>query len=174
MISIKEIENKASTIIKELGDNTSPVKVDRIAAKLDVKIIEHDLGSNVSGVLYIDRGKGIIGYNPEESEVRKRFTLAHELGHYILHRFNSELFVDHKQFKAVFRDQESSTGEIKQEREANAFAAALLMPKDLLVKEIKKLSFDLGGDDDMISELAQIFNVSTQAMAYRMANLGLF
>src|SRR5574343_470703 len=89
--------------------------------------------------------------------------------------FDKELFVDQKKFKVMFRDEMSSTGEIKQEREANAFAAALLMPKSLLIREIQKLPFDLADEDEnVVVKLAQKFEVSTQAMAFRMANLGLF
>jgi Zn-dependent peptidase ImmA (M78 family) len=173
MMNLKLIEKKAAQIVKEFNGNTIPVDVKLIAKEIGLEIKAQDLGDNVSGVLFIDKGKGVIGYNPSESPVRRRFTIAHEVGHYVLHRLNKELFVDHKQFKAVFRDSESSTGEFAQEREANAFAAALLMPRDLLIKEIENTPFDLGGDD-LISGLAKIFRVSTQAMAYRMANLNLF
>lgn len=175
MISIKAIESKASQIVSEINGQRTPVDVKKIARHLGLEIREHDLGENISGVLFIDKGRGIIGLSPNENIVRKRFTIAHELGHYVLHRLNKELFVDHKQFKAVFRDQESSTGEIEQEREANAFAAALLMPKHLLIEEIKKVMFDLGDDqDDVIKKLADTFKVSSQAMTYRIANLNLF
>jgi Zn-dependent peptidase ImmA (M78 family) len=175
MNNIKVIEKKASLLVSEINGNKPRVDVEKIATTLGLEMKEHDLGSNVSGVLFIDKGRGIIGYNPNESNVRRRFTIAHELGHYILHRFDKELFVDHKQFKAVFRDHESSTGEKRQEREANAFAAALLMPKHLLMKEIEKVPLDLADDDnDGILELAKKFEVSTQAMAFRIANLNLF
>lgn len=65
-------------------------------------------------------------------------------------------------------------GEIKQEREANAFAAALLMPKNMVLREVQKFHFDLAGEDEnMIKKLADKFEVSTQAMTYRIANLNL-
>ena len=175
MMSIKNIEIKAVQIISDINCYSAPVNVRKIAENLGLEIKEHDLGENVSGVLFIDKGKGIIGLSPNESQVRQRFTIAHELGHYILHRLNKEMFVDHKQFKAVFRDHVSSTGELEQEREANAFAAALLMPKDLLLMEIDNVIFDLGEEDyDAIKSLATKFQVSTQAMTYRIANLNLF
>ncbi len=174
MSSIKIIERKAERIVADTCGSRPPVKVDKILNELGLSYKEHDLGVNVSGVLYIENGKGFIGYNPDESEVRRRFTLAHELGHYILHRFDRELFVDQKKFKVMYRDESSSTGEIKQEREANAFAAALLMPKDMVLREVQKFIFDLAGEDeDMIKKLADKFEVSTQAMTYRIANLNL-
>ena len=175
MSGIKSIEKRAEKLVAEHCANRLPVNIEKIIQKLGLLYKEHDLGANVSGVLFIENGQGIIGFNSGESNVRKRFTLAHELGHFILHRFDKELFVDQKKFKVMFRDEMSSTGEIKQEREANAFAAALLMPKSLLIREIQKLPFDLADEDeDVVSKLAQKFEVSTQAMAFRMANLGLF
>lgn len=174
MSSIKIIERKAEKIVSDFCGSRPPVNVSNIIKKLGLIHKEHDLGANVSGVLYIEKGTGIIGYNSGESPERRRFTLAHELGHYILHRFDKELFVDQKKFKVMYRDESSSTGELKQEREANAFAAAILMPKEMLLKEIQKFHFDLAGEDeDMIKKLAAKFEVSTQAMTYRIANLNL-
>ena len=47
------------------------------------------------------------------------------------------------------------------------------MPKYLVEQEVEKLNFDLGSDD-ALATLADRFDVSTQAMAYRLANLGIF
>lgn len=172
--SIRNIEIRASQLAEKYSDKKKKyVDVDEIAVKLNLEVTAHDLGANVSGVLYIDKGKGTIGYNKSESEVRRRFTVAHEIGHFILHRLDNEIFVDRKVFK-MYRDDNSTTGEIKQEREANAFAAALLMPEVKLKKELRKLTFDFGDDqDDGIKSLAETFKVSTQAMAYRISNLQL-
>ena len=56
--------------------------------------------------------------------------------------------------------------------EANAFAAALLMPARLVRGEIKKRKLDLDDEDDL-SALAKQFHVSASAMSYRLVNLGL-
>lgn len=174
--SMRNIELRAAQLADKYSDKKKKhVDVNEIAEKLGLQVTAHDLGANVSGVLYIDKGKGTIGYNDTESEVRQRFTIAHEVGHFILHRLENEIFVDKKEFKVLFRDDKSSTGEIKQEREANAFAAALLMPRERVIKELDKMKFDLGDDkEDVIKELANTFKVSTQAMMYRISNLELF
>lgn len=170
----KSIENHAQRILEEMKIKRPAVNVEKIAKERGLKVLPYELGDDVSGVLYVDKGKGTIGYNPTESEVRRRFTIAHELGHYELHRLNKEIFVDNKQFKVLFRDQRSSTGEVIIEQEANAFAAALLMPKHLLTKEIAKKQIDLSDDNsDVIKELAAKFKVSSQAMTFRIANLNL-
>jgi len=73
-----------------------------------------------------------IGYNSFESEVRQRFTLAHELGHFILHSDNKDdyLFVDNA--KVMFRTNKTSNQDYRREREANIFAASILMPQSLI------------------------------------------
>ena len=92
----------------------------------------YSLGQDISGLLAIENNQGTIGYNQNESRVRRRFTIAHELGHYELHKNQSALFVD-KQFK-IYRSQNSSTVNNNQEleKEANAFAAAVLMPEEFI------------------------------------------
>ncbi len=173
--SNRHIETNAAQLAEKYSDkNKTYVDVKLVAEKLGLTVEPHDLGPNISGVLYIDKGKGTIGYNKFESPVRQRFTIAHEIGHFILHRLQSEIFVDKKEFKVMYRAEHSVKGDAKQEREANAFAAALLMPKERLTKELQELSFDLGDDqDDAIQRLAELFKVSTQAMAYRISNLNL-
>lgn len=112
-----------------------------------------------------------VQYNP--CPVRSRFSIAHELGHYLLHKDSRSLFIDKRNFAVYHRNELSSTGEDRLEIEANRFAAALLMPTDMLRNEITKNDFDLG-DEEVQSSLAKRFNVSTQAMAYRLASLGMF
>ena len=167
-----QIEKITSNLLQEIKSLKPPVQVEEIAQNLGLKILPYDLGEKVSGVLVIKNGKATIGYNRTESFVRRRFTIAHELGHYFLHRTTRDLFID-KQFKVLFRDESSSSGEIKQEQEANAFAAALLMPEELLKEEIKKLDLDLA-DEDAIKKLATAFKVSTIAMTFRISNLKIF
>lgn len=170
---IRRIEKITTQILEQLNIKELPIPVERIVLERGLEIKPYDLGENVSGVLVINNGVGVIGYSPKEKRVRQRFTIAHELGHYELHRHESEtgLFID-KQFKVEFRNQDSSTGEIKREREANAFAAALLMPEKLLIKEIEKYHLDLS-DDDSYNELAKHFDVSVSAMTFRINNLNI-
>ena len=168
----RRIERLAFQILEKFQIDELPVPVDQIAKKMGLEIQPYDLGENVSGVLVIDKGKGTIGFNNKESKVRKRFTIAHELGHYVVHYANNGIFID-KNFKIEFRDQESSTGELLKEQEANAFAAAILMPEKFLIREIEARQLDLS-DDGSLNELAKTFNVSTTAMSFRLANLNLF
>lgn len=167
----KKIEKIATQILDENKIDKLPIPINEIAFKRGLAVKSYDLGENVSGVLVINDGTGFIGYNPNESKVRQRFTIAHELGHYELHNNESVLFVD-KQFKVEFRNQNSASGEVIYEREANAFAASILMPEKILINEIKNHHFELS-DDDNLQELAKLFNVSVSAMTFRLMNLKL-
>lgn len=165
----EDIEIKASNLLDELKAMAAPVRVDAVAHRMGLLVEEIPLGDEVSGVLVIENGQGTIGVNKNHAPARKRFSIAHEIGHYVLHRKESELFID-KKFAAVFRDNKSSTGEHRIEIQANLFAASLLMPRYLLEKEIKVLGLDLG-DDLILESLAGKFEVSVQAMTYRLSNL---
>jgi Zn-dependent peptidase ImmA (M78 family) len=168
----KKIEELTSKLLQELNINKIPIPISEVAERKGLKVMPYDLGENVSGVLVIKDGMATIGVNPLEGKVRQRFTIAHELAHYELHRHLGDLFID-KDFKVHFRDQNSSTGEILKEQEANSFAAAILMPKEMLVKEIRKNEFNLL-EEESVKKLAKLFDVSIAAMTYRIANLNLF
>jgi Zn-dependent peptidase ImmA (M78 family) len=178
MNRVKRAEKKAYKLLENLNINQIPIPVEEIAKQLDIKIsyepFEGDL--SVSGLLYRDNSDTIIGVNSNESDKRQRFTIAHELGHFILHE-GDQLHVDHN-FKVNFRDNVSSQGTNFNEIEANAFAASLLMPENL-VRETYEITISNGVDpfsDDHSEEvalLAKLFNVSQTAMLIRLGKLGL-
>ena len=71
------------------------------------------------------------------------------------------------------RNDVSSTATDDDEIEANAFAAALLMPREQVVNEVESLYRQALDREQLIASLAKRFNVSTEAMSYRLINLGL-
>jgi Zn-dependent peptidase ImmA (M78 family) len=164
-------EAKAEEILRRFSVDEPPVPVERIVRHLGLKLEATGLGDDVSGVLVVQNGRGIIGVNSSHARQRQRFSIAHELGHFLLHSSNSRVFID-KGYFAAFRDSHSSTGQSKREREANAFAAALLMPKALVSGSVDRHQFDLA-DDGYVEKLANLFQVSKQAMTIRIVNLGL-
>lgn len=171
--TIQYIKKEADAILLKWGVNSLPIKIEDLAKRSGVQVSPYNFEEEISGVLVIQNGEGVIGYNQSESRVRRRFTIAHELGHYILHREQSSMFMD-KGFNAIFRSVNSGLSEATQilEREANTFAAYILMPDHLLKHEINQIGFDLGSEDE-IKNLAKIFDVSSQAMYYRILNSGL-
>jgi Zn-dependent peptidase ImmA (M78 family) len=157
------------------SDHTSgdlPVPVEEIASKLGVTIVVETLDRNVSGMLFRQGDHRAIGVNSAHAKVRQRFTIAHELGHLRLHP-GKELILDHVRLN--LRDDISSLGTDREEREANAFAAELLMPRAEVISEVRRV-LDRGGTTDarFIADLGVLFDVSEQAMEFRLVNLGLW
>ena len=168
----EQIAERAKAILLETDTYRLPVPVDVVANRLGLRVEAAPLGKNVSGLLVLIDELGVIGYNSNHPQVRQRFTIAHEIGHFILHQGQDSLFIDEKYGAVYHRNVESSGGEDFREIQANGFAAALLMPKDLVSAELSKSGFDLG-DESALVELARKFKVSSQAMAFRLANLDL-
>lgn len=168
-MSTRKAEKKAAAILAQLGIESPQVDVEMVASRLGIRLEKADLGEEVSGVLVRSGGQAVIGVNWAHHPNRRRFTIAHELGHYVLHQGGT--FID-KGTWARFRDEQSGSGTDQEEIEANAFAAALLMPDEWVIKEYQQLPFD-PADDMALTALASTFGVSSQAMSIRLANLGL-
>jgi Zn-dependent peptidase ImmA (M78 family) len=172
MTGFNNPELKAAELLEKVGIDRPAVPVDLIAEHLGLEIVRSDLGADVSGILVVDDGHGVIGVNESHVLVRQRFTIAHEIAHFVLHRDQLPVFIDtqQRQFAAAFRDADSATGEKRREVEANAFAAALLMPEIFLRQEIKTVAPDLE-DDAVVAVLAERFKVSKTAMSFRLENV---
>lgn len=139
-----------------------PVPVDPIfmARELGLAVQVVALEPGVGGMLVNQPGKQPTIYlSADDHRNRQRFTCAHELGHWMkrLGRANDWAFVDR-------RDQLSGRGTDPSERYANGFAAALLMPAEL----VQSLSRHMTAE-----RMARHFNVSPQAMGVRLTTLGL-
>ena len=172
----KNAQKKAYELIEHFNVTTLPVPVIEIAQNLSIEVIPFDLGNKASGILVIENGKGKIGYNPADNKARQRFTIAHELGHYQLHMKKNQheaIFID-RDFLVKYRNQKNYTAhEFAQEQQANAFAAALLMPEHFVRAELDKEIYENMDESDTISNLAKVFHVSNVAMTYRLTNLNI-
>jgi len=135
---------------------TAPVKVGEIAKALGVRVVISELPRGVSGKLSREsEDHWVIRVNRHEHKNRQRFTIAHEIAHFVLHR--SE--IKHELTDDTFY--RSGLSE-RREWEANRLAAEILMPWDLLRQEMQ------GGQKRSPAELAEIFGVSEAAMHIRL------
>ena len=172
---LNKAKQKAENILEQFKIDKPSVPVKDIVKKLNINLISYDLGEDVSGILVIENNIATIGYNPSNSKVRQRFTIAHELGHFLLHgQAKNEVFID-KDFIVKYRSEKKYTNtEIRQEQEANAFAANLLMPRFMLHAAITQKNHDSLDEPEFISAMAKIFDVSVPAMTFQIANSNLF
>lgn len=170
----KMIRRLVEELLERKGISEPPVRVDEIAQHCGLKVRAQAVqNSDISGFILRTGKDAIIGVNSQHAAVRQRFTIAHELGHYLIHAQGvNEVHVDRK-FGVQFRDSLSSEGIDRDEREANLFAAELLMPKHFIEADLASVDkMDLVGDDVFIEKLARRYGVSSQAMVFRLANLG--
>ncbi|MDE6044233.1 MAG: ImmA/IrrE family metallo-endopeptidase [Helicobacter sp.] len=155
-IYIKEV---ADIILREYN-KPFPIDVIEIAKSYGLEVLEGNFDRpDVSGMLDMSTGKPRIIVAASDSFVRKRFSIAHEFGHFVLQHQKRE----GKQRMVSYRDSVSKMGFDIEEIEANFFAANLLMPTD----EVMKLYH--GGYSS--GEMAEYFNVSMSAMLNRIGAL---
>lgn len=144
-----------------------PVDVISIAKNYGIDVYEAEFDNEISGVIRYDnkKEKFEIIVNKNNAWVRKRFTIAHELGHYFLHRDmleNNDIHIDTLyRASAIQVDEETK----EREKEVDYFAGALLMNEKVIEKLIQSYE---------ISEMAKILDVSYSAMTVRLNILGLF
>ncbi len=138
----------------------APVNLEAIARDLDIPVEFTDLGDGIAGHIIRDRRKSpksgfFIRINSTQHSNRQRFTLAHEIAHYILHRdlIESGLVDD-----TMYRSEISG----HYETQANRMAADIIMPRALVRQEARK-----GHSDEV---LARLFGVSLAAMRIRLEN----
>ncbi len=160
----------AEKLLIDYGITEAPVPVYRIAKDCGARISADYLEADLSGFFYRDSKQAVIGVNTHHPRVRKNFTVAHELGHFLLHD-QAQLKVDHE-FHVRLRNDLSSQGTNESEREANFFAASLLMPKEFLKEDLEGREYVDLVDDKFLRGLARKYGVSVQALVNRLKNLG--
>lgn len=155
----KELEEFAQEILVKNDMYKIPVDLISLANILNIEVYEQELENKISGAIRYSKEdkRYTILLNKKDNNNRKRFTLAHELGHFFLDKElleSDEIHID-----ILYRCSD------EKEKEIDYFAGALLMPKRLI-----EIMYE---DNPSISELAEIFEVSESAMTVRLDILGL-
>jgi len=148
--------NLARKLLNDVGIKEPPISLWKIIKHLqkkysasDLNVISFNFGEKVSGMLVLSDEQATIGYNPSEHWYRRRFTIAHEIGHFLLgHTCNKSY--DDDNFH---------------ETEANHFAAELLMPIELLKKDC--------GNGYNLENIARRYTVSKEAMCRKLMSANL-
>jgi Zn-dependent peptidase ImmA (M78 family) len=172
-MSLRTARYQGEALAEAFGFTKPPVDVEHIARRLGLRVVDFDLGDDISGLLISKGDSTTIAVQEGDHPNRKRFTIAHEIGHFRLrHQFEpgEHVHVDRGHLITP-RNSRSSTGIDSKEIEANQFAASLLMPSKLLMRSIKSLKVK-SLRDDQVAKLAEDFEVSEQAMTIRLSTLG--
>lgn len=157
----KNPEVEAKKVQQAFGGGV-PVNPISIAQLMDVKVMSVKFKDTaIDGAVRNVDGDRTIYVKEGLPPARARFTVAHEIGHIIANEDDES-----KSYGYIdYRRQMCGTTGTDEEKFANAFAAALLMPADKVRDAVKFF--------ESTSSLAEYFGVSSEAMTYRLQNLGL-
>lgn len=154
MVNYNAAKQAAETIWKEMCISTPPLPILEVVENYGLSVFEVSFTEQPNASGLIDVEKKIIYINEQDTPAHKRFTIAHELGHLLLHD-NEEISL--KPELAVYYRKPIGGEILDYEKEANWFAANLLVPMFLLKKYT-----DLSD-----AEAAELFAVSQQVIRYR-------
>ncbi len=172
----KEVKQIAEKFCADYGISDYPVKIIQICNENGLEVFEEYLEPDVSGLIVVDEKpwekygtNQFILVNSMESAVRRRFTIAHELAHFVLHRNGSRLFA-HRDMAAEGAVRSSM------EQEANYFAANILMPEKLVREKVEDLRDRIWSKIPgfvLVKEIADHFLVSESAAEVRLKQIGI-
>lgn len=158
----------AQALLKQLPDVSKAIPIEEVALALDIQEIEERVFTGREAELITDAAKsaGRIGVRAGARPSRRRFSIAHELGHFLNdgHRPTRG-----GRFACTARDFASPFGEVRharQEREANLFAIEVLTPRPSLARHLK-----LSAEIDQALKIASCFEVSIEAALRRYVDL---
>jgi len=141
-----------------------PVKLGQIARELGVSINISSMNTGISGQIMREGDHYLIRVNRHEARERQRFTIAHELAHFLLHKSVIDSSPDGIKDNVLYRSGEPE----RIEYEANRLAADIVMPMNLVEKVLHE-EFNGVVTEATIESLAARFQVSKAAMEIRLS-----
>lgn len=167
MFTIEQFLDEKDKKIFQKYRGRIPFQVVEFASEIGLEVFEDNLGESISGKIEKKpNGNFVIYVNEKDSPTRQVFTIAHELGHYFRHKsfFETNTILEEpvsSLYNTFQKDRSHYSEEEKtREKEANEFAAELLMPETVVRQKWNELNGSL-------SRIAKYFNVSEIAMAFR-------
>jgi len=161
----------AKELVRALELSEPPVDVETVAHRCGVLIVDGSFHGSVSGVVITLEESAVIGIDLKLTqsqerfgrvyEQRRRFLIAHHLGHHLLGHHERL----HIHFTSHSEQGEPPDHDWRHEREANEFAAELLMPEGIVRRAV--------GEEEPVERMAERFLVTPLMLAYRLIGLGL-
>jgi Zn-dependent peptidase ImmA (M78 family) len=159
-------EKLISVILRHHPHWAAPVPVEEFALKVGIEEFQEFDSDTFEGALLTDPDKtrGVILTKKGARSERRRFTIGHELGHFLIPSHKGNRHCSAKDMRETRQDNDHR----RQETEANRFSAGLLMPKPWFVRDMRQL-----GDADVthVQKLAKQYHASLEACANRYIDL---
>ena len=160
---LNRVQEKAVELLDEFGiEDIQDVDIRDLVYAKDIIYREAPLENYDGRIVYGKRGKALITVNSNLTYVpRKRFTVAHELGHFILGHNRKEVIHDNEASMEFYKSG-------SQETEANQFASELLMPTSIFLEYIEGERFS----PQLMYDLAGEFKTSVTSVVYKYLECG--
>jgi hypothetical protein len=143
--------------------DVAPVRLSELAKALGVPVKAATLGPGISGEIRPSENGFVIRINRHDPAKRQRFTVAHELAHFLLHADQIGTGIsDDVLYRSSLSD--------RREAQANRLAADILMPDNLVRQQVEAAHEK--GVGDLVLFLAEEFAVSEAAMRIKLDQLG--
>jgi Zn-dependent peptidase ImmA (M78 family) len=158
---------KAAKVLRAHPQHGPYVDVGAIAETVGIQVIRRTFDPNTTGTILMDTvGNVVLAVNDAHHPNRQRFTIAHLLGHYVMHKGGARMFVDRRDWRA-------GAGCDRREVEANQFAAALLMPEPMLRAVLGERILDVFAAEEELALRAAELRVGVHMLAQRLRSLDL-
>lgn len=151
-------------LLIEKYQQETPMKLGALAKELNIVVKKSTLAPNISGEIKESDDIVTIRINRHDAISRQRYTLAHEISHFFLHR---HLLKNGIKDDVLYRSTQSN----EVEAEANRLAADIIMPLELVKTLIKKYSIDDLAKEKVYEQVAEELGVSTTALAIRLEKI---
>lgn len=169
---VEDMPGVAQMILDKLGIEECPVPIVAIMKSLRFQVVSGELKDEISGIIGIDdnlkkdfESSRVIAINSKDNIGHQRFTMAHELAHFLFD------FDVSKQIE-YYNTYNTLESETEEERRANFFAANLLMPEKVFKEEFEKVVVK-NNLYRTVEKLSDIFQVSGEAVRRRISELSL-
>jgi len=160
-------EQLVAELLRQNPQMPVPIPVEDLARAAGIEEVKVLPSEQFEGALICDdvKSRGVILYNGSRPRTRQRFTIAHELGHFLLP------WQRRTSFECVSKDLNLTGADTDWEVQASRFAAELLLPQRLFEQELRKL-----GDPELINivQLGDHFGTSIEYTARRYVEVGGF
>ena len=177
------IDDAVKVILTKNGVMEPPINVIKIADSMGIKVFSVEFTDpNVKGAIadfkspmpQFNGEQRIIAVDKKSYATRKIFTIAHEIGHFVMHCGESNDFFERDVYESNEEKKNSEDNRNSIEKDADKFAASLVMPKDMFIDFVENSPYYIIRDkQNLVQEICKKFIVAEKAAKKRLKEVGM-